>query len=170
MKLVLFILVVIALAISFVIPNTFTPEVKAMGSCPLWLVEHVPGSCLTSVHKETVTELPDWFQYTENWKPDRNLVSFRFDSIQNPEFPFLLGSNFNKWSLYPDWVYVDERMMDGLYFKTLYVGAKLVCDAEGSKTPMLIISIPNSEIIWRYPQNIYFTVTNYGVVNQPCSY
>lgn len=162
MKLFLFALLLIVLTISPL------ASARASGNCPAWLT-NIPGRCLDSISTEAVEGLPDWFQYTENWHPGRNLISYRFSPAE-PSFPFLLGSNFNKWSLYPEWVYSDERMMNGLYFKTLYIGARLVCNESGSKNPKIIFSVPNSEIVWRYPQNIYFTITNYEIVNQPCNY
>jgi hypothetical protein len=126
--------------------------------CPLWLTSQVTGQCLTGIQYETIEYL-GYDRVDTNFQEGRWLIQ---KQVIVPDKPILLGSNFNTYKLKVVGVFRQHSM------PSLYIFSKLVCDKNGSLTPILTISIPSQT---GYVANIYFAVINMKeMIKTPCSY
>lgn len=144
--------------------SSFVP-VSASGNCPLWL-DSTNGICL-SPSDITIVSRSNSIEYRI---PD--IVNGRWEIVNNfnvpvPQFAFPLNllPNTNKYRLDIVWVY-----LDGKGFHAISVGAKLVCDLNGSTNPQIVFSIPQNLVTTGYLENRMFDIVNLNITTKPCNY
>lgn len=125
-------------------------------NCQQWLVSQTTGMCLQDVRQETTDYTDTYIDY--EYQEGRWLI---LKEIAIPDYPVLLGSNFNKYRIVPVSVYYQYDM------PSIYIQGKLICDSNGSDVPRLAISIPAQA---GYVANIHFSIVNWNIIYEPCGY
>jgi hypothetical protein len=149
----------IILGILIVISLLVISSVHAANNCPLWLYNYMNGTCLSDVRNESSIPYLGYFRLDENFQTGRWLIQHQ---IEVPVYAVILGSNFNNFRAIPVAVWQRDNM------HAMYIFAKLVCDKNGSMSPILSLSIPAQV---SQGENYYFGITNwYEATHTPCSY
>jgi hypothetical protein len=149
----------IIVAIMLIVSLLTVFPVYARSNCPSWLESYMSGTCLSGIKNESSIPYPGYFRLDNEFQVGRWLIQ---QQIEVPVYSVLLGSNLNNFIAVPIAVWQKSDM------HAMYIFVKLICDRNGSMSPIISLSIP-AQI--SQGENYYFGVVNwYEATRTPCSY